>query len=153
MSSLLLSGCGLNVGCLPLVGGAVTTTEGVGLGILEGVQYGFIDRAEVHAEHFVDFVDHLAAVAYSEAVLGSSQAVLWMQDNLSSEPAVYIMKHMPPERSAWVRAVSSADLAEDPTLKRPNPKIRVKTSEVLEALAKKSDAISTKGATIVFYFK
>ena len=46
---MLLSGCGLNVGCLPLVGGAVTTTEGVGLGILEGVQYGFIDRAEVHA--------------------------------------------------------------------------------------------------------
>lgn len=32
-----------------MVGGAVTTTEGVGLGILEGVQYGFIDRAEVHA--------------------------------------------------------------------------------------------------------
>jgi len=108
----------------------------------------------------------LAAVAYSEAVLGSSQAVLWMQDNLSSEPAVYIMKHMPPERSAWVRAVSSADLAEDPTLKRPNPKIRalrtmrmsklvklrVKTSEVLEALARNSDAISTKGATIVFIF-
>ena len=107
-------------------------------------------------------------MAYSEAVLGSSQAVLWMQDNLSSEPAVYMMKHMPPERSAWVRAVeSSADLAEEPTLKRPNPKmralrtmrmsklvkLRVKTSEVLEALAKKSDAISTKGATIVFYLK
>lgn len=61
LSSLLLSGCGLNVGCLPLVGGAVTTTEGVGLGILEGVQYGFIDRAEVHAEHFVDFVDHFGS--------------------------------------------------------------------------------------------
>lgn len=44
-----------------MVGGAVTTTEGVGLGILEGVQYGFIDRAEVHAEHFVDFVDHFGS--------------------------------------------------------------------------------------------
>ena len=32
-----------------MVGGAVTTTEGVGLGILEGVQYGFIDGTEVHA--------------------------------------------------------------------------------------------------------
>jgi len=87
-----------------------------------------------------------------------------MQDNLSSEPAVYIMKHIPPERSAWVRAVlSSADLADEPTEKRPKPKIkalrtirmsklvkfRVKTSEVLEALAKKSEAISTKGAAIL----
>jgi len=44
-----------------LVGGAVTTTEGVGLGILEGVQYGFIDGTEVHAEHFVDFVDHFGS--------------------------------------------------------------------------------------------
>ena len=44
--------------CLPLVSGAITTTEGVALGVLEGIQDGFIDRAEVHAEHFVDFVDH-----------------------------------------------------------------------------------------------
>jgi len=51
----------VGVGCLPLVGSAVTTTEGVGLGILEGVQYGFIDGTEVHAEHFVDFVDHFGS--------------------------------------------------------------------------------------------
>ena len=74
------------------------------------------------------------------------------------------MKHMPPERSAWVRDVdSSADLAEEPTLKRPNPKIRalrttrmskfvklrVKTSEVEEALAINSEASSINGAGIV----
>ena len=74
------------------------------------------------------------------------------------------MKHMPPERSAWVKDVdSSADLAEEPTLKRPNPKIRalrtmrmskfvklrVKTSEVEEALARKSEAMLTKGASIL----
>ena len=35
--------------CLPLVSGAITTTEGVALGVLEGIQDGFIDRAEVHA--------------------------------------------------------------------------------------------------------
>jgi len=77
------------------------------------------------------------------------------------------MKQRPPERSAWVKAVdSSADLAEEPTLKRPKPKIRalrtirmsklvklrVKTSEVDEALAKNSDVNSTKGATILFVF-
>jgi len=43
---------------LPLVSGAVATTEGVALGVLEGVQDGFVDGTEVHAEHFVDFVDH-----------------------------------------------------------------------------------------------
>jgi len=108
----------------------------------------------------------LAAVEYSEAVLGSSQAVLWMQDNFSSAPEVYMMKHMPPLRSAWERLVSSALLAEDPTLKSPKPKMRalrtirmsklvklsVKTSEVEEARANNSEVSSTRGATILLPF-
>ena len=34
---------------LPLVSGAVATTEGVALGVLEGVQDSFVDGTEVHA--------------------------------------------------------------------------------------------------------
>jgi len=104
-------------------------------------------------------------VAYSEAVLGSSQAVLWIQLNFSSAPEVYMMKHMPPLRSAWEREVSSLDLAEEPTLKRPKPKmiafntirmsklvkLSVSTSEVEDALANSSEVSSTKGATILCY--
>ena len=104
-------------------------------------------------------------MAYSEAVLGSSQAVLWIQLNFSSAPEVYMIKHMPPLRSAWEREVSSDERADEPTLKRPNPKmmafntirmsklvkLSVRTSEVEDARAKSSDVNSTKGATILFY--
>jgi hypothetical protein len=75
-------------------------------------------------------------------------------------------KHMPPLKSAWVKEVSSAERADEPTLKRPNPKmmalrtmrmsklvkLSVSTSEVEDALANSSDVNSTKGATILFYF-
>lgn len=47
---------GLNF--LPLVDGAVTTPEGVGLGVLNGVQNGLVFGTEVKSEHFVDLVDH-----------------------------------------------------------------------------------------------
>ena len=64
-----------------------------------------------------------------------------------------MMKHMPPLRSAWEREVSSLDLAEEPTLKRPKPKmiafntirmsklvkLSVSTSEVEDALANSSE--------------
>jgi len=103
-------------------------------------------------------------VAYSEAVLGSSQAVLWIQLNFSSAPEVYMIKHIPPLRSDWEMDVSSEfDRAEDPTLKRPNPKmmafntirmsklvkLRVRTSEVEEALAKNSEVRLIKSADIL----
>ena len=105
-------------------------------------------------------------MAYSEAVLGSSQAVLWIQLNFSSAPEVYMIKHMPPLRSAWEREVSSDDLADEPTLKRPNPKmmafntirmsklvkLSVRTSEVEDARANSSDVNSTNGATILFLY-
>jgi len=106
----------------------------------------------------------LAAVLYSEAVLGSSQAVLWMHWSFSSAPEVYMMKHMPPLRSACVTAVSSDERAWLllPTLKRPKPKmmafntmrmsklvkLSVSTSDVEDALAISSVASVTKGVIL-----
>ena len=104
----------------------------------------------------------LAAVTYSAAVLGSAQAVLWMQDSLDSSPEVYIKKHMPPVRSDWVMAgLCSDERAWPPTppAKIPKPMmmalairrmiklvmLRVKTSEVEEALARNSMAVETRG--------
>jgi len=46
---------------LPGVDGAVTSAEGVALGVLKGVQDGLVLGAEVHAEHLVDLVDHLGS--------------------------------------------------------------------------------------------
>ena len=66
----------------------------------------------------------LATVAYSDAVLGSSQAVLWTQLNFSSSPEVYIIKHMPPVRSDLEKDnVSSLFRADEVMLKVPNPTI------------------------------
>ena len=48
---------------------------------------------------FLTLYTMLATVAYSDAVLGSSQAVLWTQLNFSSSPEVYMIKHIPPVRS------------------------------------------------------
>ena len=44
-----LSNWSLKIYHLPGVDGAVAATEGVALGVLEGVQDGFIDGTEVHA--------------------------------------------------------------------------------------------------------
>ena len=107
----------------------------------------------------------LAAVAYSEAVFGSSQAVLWMQLNFSSAPEAYRIKHIPPLRSDLETIeVSFVDLAEktEPTLNIPMPKtmafrrirmiklvkLSVRTSEVEDARAKSSDVNSINGAAI-----
>jgi len=43
---------------LPVVDSAVTSLEGVALGILQSVQDGFVFGAEVNSNHLVDLVDH-----------------------------------------------------------------------------------------------
>ena len=109
----------------------------------------------------------LEAVAYWAATVGSLQAVLLMQFNLDSSPAMCIIKHMPPWRSASENdGLSSADLAVPPTEKRPNPKIRafktnkmsklvklsVRTSDVDDALAKNSRAVVTSCVSDILSF-
>lgn len=44
---------------LPAVGGAVTTVEGVFLGILQGVEDNLVLGVEVNIQQLVDFVEHL----------------------------------------------------------------------------------------------
>lgn len=43
---------------LPVVDGAVSSPEGVALGILQGVQNNFILGVEIHSQHLVEFVHH-----------------------------------------------------------------------------------------------
>jgi hypothetical protein len=48
---------------LPGVDGAVAATEGVALGVLDGVQDGLVFGTEVESEHLVEFVHHLGSSA------------------------------------------------------------------------------------------
>jgi len=89
----------------------------------------------------------------------SLQAVLCMQDSLSSAPEVYMRKHMPPVRSVSVMELSSEERAVDPDPAKTMPaprmrpfntskmiklvKLRVKTSDVEVALAINSMAVGT----------
>jgi len=59
-----------NFAHLPGVDGAVSTPEGVALGILNGVQDGLVLGAEVESEHFVDLVGHLGGGGVLRGGLG-----------------------------------------------------------------------------------
>jgi len=55
---------------LPGVDAAVTSGEGVALGILQGVQDGFVFGAEVKPNHLVDLVDHFGGSGVLRGGLG-----------------------------------------------------------------------------------